>query len=1583
MKSESWKNKIQEYIHEHKLRKRWLKITASLGALAIVMTAAAMILPAITMENTPQMLECRIDIHTHTDSCYDAERNVICGFADFVVHTHNDSCYAEDGTLICPLDEIEAHTHDASCYQETRVSVCGLEERAGHIHDASCYQTAEEPACGLEESVAHVHEGHIHTEACYEVSEILICSQSEAGHTHTVECYETRRTLICTQDTGCYDAEGNLACEKTTEGHTHTVECYPEELICGKEETTAHAHTDDCYEIQEELVCGKEEIILHTHIDACFDENGNLTCGMLEVKEHIHDESCLPAPVEEANTMLQALSTVRNAEDLTPMITKINLQVQEGGYWVDLIGGTVEEGSSIRVRIEFTVRGGTLSDENRALYYQLPNGVRLNKQEQGEVAYNDGNPAGNYTIGTDGYIELVFNQDFPVEQDFSGYLQFEGTVAMLEGGDSESIEFGGSGDSIIIVPVEKELDLSIAKTGTYDRAANKIRYTITVSSENGTNGAPVYVGDWFQHDVSYGFISYDEDSLVVTKQTGGGSQNISLSTADILLHQQDAESAGWWNIQNLPALEPGEAYQITYTATPDLENSGDANGYLEFTNVAGAQSGGKTVNASAKVVVSQAMIQKVAEGYNPYTRAVTWTIYIRNPDGRDLAGEKLEDTMTFWPDGATGITWQNSPSGVTVAVGVYLPEDVNLNNKIDEFTLEGVSFPFEFPPGSVNSYSLTYTTVLPEELAGETGYFNNWAQFLGYEVHVGMTLEIPGLIGYDVTKNFWGDSEITDADGDTVTTLTWGSVVTYPEGAVADNLLYVDLIADAVTATGETIPNSHYTTPEALISGVVHVVPLVGSEWGESLQAGTDYTLYVLLKEDQPAWITSESFGEADISALQSLNWYTYNDILSMIWGGTISETTPISMLGVELTESGVAKLEGNPMVIQYLTVLDTKNLPAGTVLTAANLARIPTKWTYATYEKKFMDRLDKQVSFTGPNMETGDVSAYGDTTTGQIGPDGILYYRILLTDFLENGDGGAQVTDILPAGAKLVEDSVYLAAHDPSADIVQNGYVWNSYYIEYAATPGDNGETVVTFTLSRLGDLKDFDVIGIYYAVSVANDPVWDSQESKNYVNTAVWGNETDSTSTTVTHELPVVKKTGDQLTLDDGSPTNIVRYYVVVNPGEQQFMDIPGSALTLTDTLTIPEGVVVQFLLENVGVYHYDPLAEHGIGTPLESEAYTIQYDDERHVLTVELPDATACVVVYDYQVDRGESDIVHLTVNNTAVLEGYAATGSAFEIEVEEQSSSAGVNTANLIIYKVNSENNAELLNGALFSLERYTEQVQGDHAWEKTSITAKGPDGLFITGGDGPTGQIILSFLAGEGNTRYETIYRLQEVLAPSGYQITDTSYYYFVWMRENTTKQQTIANMRAAFEETGIDPDAVHFIPYNANHSVYITNAPLTTYIRVIKQWRDVTDEPLTNGLPESITLTLYQHLNGESVPYGNSVTLGADENGNWSYTWEDLPKRAEGGDAYTYTVEETPMPGYEASYVYPGNENGETGIAEGDITVINSKTNSFVLPETGGAGSTPLVSTGLLLAGMSGVGYLYFRQKRRKGGHAH
>ena len=76
--------------------------------------------------------------------------------------------------------------------------------------------------------------------------------------------------------------------------------------------------------------------------------------------------------------------------------------------------------------------------------------------------------------------------------------------------------------------------------------------------------------------------------------------------------------------------------------------------------------------------------------------------------------------------------------------------------------------------------------------------------------------------------------------------------------------------------------------------------------------------------------------------------------------------------------------------------------------------------------------------------------------------------------------------------------------------------------------------------------------------------------------------------------------------------------------------------------------------------------------------------------------------------------------------------------------------------------------------------------------------------------------------------------------------------------------------------------------------------------------------------------------------------------------------------------------GYETFYRYPEDDgNAETGIDEGEVIIINTKIVSFILPETGGAGSTPFIIAGLLIVGMSGVGYLYIRRKRRKGEHAH
>ena len=92
MKPQDENRKLREYIRQSRQRRRWRRLTVALATAAAVLTLCVMVLPAVTMESTPQTLACQLDLHTHTDSCYDEEGELVCGYADFVAHTHDSSC---------------------------------------------------------------------------------------------------------------------------------------------------------------------------------------------------------------------------------------------------------------------------------------------------------------------------------------------------------------------------------------------------------------------------------------------------------------------------------------------------------------------------------------------------------------------------------------------------------------------------------------------------------------------------------------------------------------------------------------------------------------------------------------------------------------------------------------------------------------------------------------------------------------------------------------------------------------------------------------------------------------------------------------------------------------------------------------------------------------------------------------------------------------------------------------------------------------------------------------------------------------------------------------------------------------------------------------------------------------------------------------------------------------------------------------------------------------------------------------------------------------------------------------------------
>ncbi len=270
---------------KNRRRRTWKRVVGILSCIVVFCTTYALILPAITLEKTPN---CEGNLHRHTEECYDENQNPVCGYADFFVHQHTEVCYDNNGTLWCPLNEIEAHTHGEGCYAQpvreevhTHTDECYLIERgdlicteseeAVHVHNEECYTKSEALVCDIPES-----DEHQHGTDCYETTSALTCPLNDQPHQHTDDCYVQNRTLNCKISTEPAESAAETPAEPAAETSAEPEAETPAEPV---------------------LICEKTEIMLHEHTtEQCFeiDEAGNTTliCDKLQVLEHEHDENC-------------------------------------------------------------------------------------------------------------------------------------------------------------------------------------------------------------------------------------------------------------------------------------------------------------------------------------------------------------------------------------------------------------------------------------------------------------------------------------------------------------------------------------------------------------------------------------------------------------------------------------------------------------------------------------------------------------------------------------------------------------------------------------------------------------------------------------------------------------------------------------------------------------------------------------------------------------------------------------------------------------------------------------------------------------------------------------------------------------------------------------------------------------------------------------------------------------------------------------------------------------------------------------------------------------------------------------------
>ena len=1729
MRSTDKKNKIQDYLKEHKMQKQWKIVTAILALLAMIITSFVMILPALTLETDPVMLECQLDVHEHTPECYDNEGNIICGYADFIVHTHDESCFDDEGKLICPLEEIKEHKHSESCYKEDKVQICGLEESEGHVHDESCYKRETEPSCGKEEAEGHTHNGHIHTDECYEEvstlicgleecephahdtecydeNGVLICTQITDGHVHTDECYSIEKKLICTKDTGCYDVNGNLVCTKSIEGHKHTEDCYRLKLVCGKNEVPAHHHTEDCYEIRKVIICGKEEVILHTHGDTCYDASGNLICGMLETKEHVHDELCFPEketekpvseiannpvateeteetvkpevisemeeinenPVDEnteANTVASPGNTSVTVEkiseqissnkarksfvnsislqaansgiiDLTNYISSLNINVLQDGYWVPIKDSSVYSGDSIQVVINFTIDADVITENNRQVTYQLPKGISLGEDAGGTV-YDGVSQVGTYTISQDGLIIIIFDESYADGRALGGNVTFQGVVtASGEEGD-QTIDFGFSGGTINVRPVETIYDLTVSKNGWYETTVPAgsiqginidtlaIGYEVVISSKSGTNNELVTLRDTItSNNAIYYFGTVPEENggtlyspTLILNIPGndsifaGGEEEIENTTDALVQLNNDISFANSssFSISNLPALGQGGSYSIYYYVLTS-KNLAEADGKLVVENTAIATAGELEGSAKDEVWLNSDTILKYGE-YNQANGKITWTVMIRNFDGQPIV---VNDSMV-WID-ANGTEHPYDIGEVTADIEIR-----DSQNAVKQLlSNQQIKFPYTIDCDQGDYVVITYETGLPEDApTGQQVTIRNKAGYLDFETGADVEVGIPGE--YFMYKECMTQMSLT------MDPLKWHSQVTYPAGTYQAgdwpwsqetyisypdrlSLSYMDLLVDVATSDTNIIQDSHYTTASDLKSNLnvsVGNTPLV---------EGDDYEVYVLTRDNlikitggapgtlgeylSSYEVTLQDFFK-DTGGMN--NWQLIDDVNSsdhLVAFLIILNPSSGDILSDEAMKTSTLDKMRNegwaPIDINYQTRVSSEKLNLNAANRAYNFGKIPANNAVAWAQSSQSKALLKQVSKTGAiwvENNTYDTSSYTDQQVSiNTGEDGqLVYYRILLSGI---SGRSIEVVDILPVGMELVDGTVILAEHGTSYDITTSN-TSDPSMISYRKEPQDDGTTKVTFTVILSNQDLAGVPLGIYYTVSVENDPELTDGESKIYENVASWDGLSDNTSTTVTHTERVLYKAGQHI-----EDTNRLQYGIIVNPeGRKLHPDNSVHEITLEDTLqNVPNGVTVTFPAESVNVYYFDRNNPDGFycGEEMETTRYSYEVDAETNTILFTLPDEQPCVVVYEYEVNRGNVAGT-ISIYNQASLAGKAAITSGDSVEIEETTSSAEVNKASLRIYKRDAVNPAELLSGAHFKLERYEEVAEGGRNWRISSLTT--PDGAdgddYVTNTDGYIELSFVEYL--ENGSLYNTLYRLQETKAPDGYIASPLSYY-FIWMEKGATRESTIEKMRqnGAFPQDFNPTDEslyIQFIPYSTSVTAYVNNEPNTTQIAVTKRWQDYDGDSKTSGIPESVEVYLQYRVgeNGEftdcdadnaldQVRLENAKVM-LDDNNHWYYVWKNLPKKTDDGTTIYYRVKEKVVPdGYKVTYDYGEGGSETTGITSGDIIVVNKEKSSFELPETGGVGKFGLMIVGLIMIGTSLIGYEYWK-RNMGGGH--
>lgn len=1485
-------------------------------------------------------------LHHHTEACY--KKVLTCTIPE---HTHTLECLADYSADVETDDDWQKYSVGLSDnWNEALLAVA--KEQLGYKESEKNFQT--------DEALGDIIDVHHYTRygafygnpyADWDVAFIAFC-QHYAGIPKT----EIPQRLGLEALRADMDAMGFAY---LTEGEDAAYEAIPGDVVTYNKNGTADDETigivetvgDDSLTVISGAVEGAvaEVTVPFTDVTSTIlvDQAYSDYVGEPDDRDADYDDEIALQPADEVGAMAVASASEDDIFNIdSPALNLDDSTVQnnlgltftlenkpDGKNWEKIpAGSTIQEGDEVRLVLHMgSVPKDTFSDAangNKAYYrlpYKLAEPVTANIYDE-----NDSTKViGHLNVNTEGLAVITFDkvQGFDYKDPFTATINVSGKIVASDTGASEDFSLSDGTHFIL----KKNSDIKTEKSAAAEvvEKGNKtyFKYTVKVSSKNGTAGQPVTIEDKITSIWNLTGKYADQSNFELTKKDG-----TKVDLTGKLTFASDGKS---FKIENLDALGKDDYYELTYLY--EVGHSGEYdNKWGNVKNTATATSGENTSSdyeekslSSEDITVEKTGV--IAGGGNDQAVGkITWTVTINNPNGRDLKDYVVDDAL--------------KTSGITIREGdkVKIEESTDSYN-FHDFKVAGekqygtinaqhTGFTYTFPEGSTGKkYRFTYYTTMPNGTDGTKDVIN------GVDVKKGeKTYHAEGTVQNAVReKKLLKDSS--------------GKLETVSPGKMQEKKWNIAVRTDA--SVGK---KSSFTVTDTFQK------PTIGGAEATGLKHyAVKSTLEQELKDSiKFYWVSGENSGKASYSDLTksefggvkiNIEYYKANREVAT------EDTDEVTSFKITVDWTNATDKD---LVITQLNaesyssyVEDVSSLNAGETLTVTNQIAYGGDHKEATssYTKPAAGKAELK-KYACDNADYG----FSENATVEYGK--IIWFKLILKNVT---DDTVTVTDTLPKGLKYEN---FVGANDTGwkrsyyvgfSKSTESGVDANTSlfplsgrsntdddsrqgkgYLTVSYTPYEkNQEQTLTFTLTNLTEAQknnpDGYNIAIIFGVRVDDDR-WDDIDftQDTYTNTAKWDKEEEAKTADVT-----VKRTNFGLwkSAQPSSDKNAATYTVEINKDGKQWLSTPGSELELHDTLTIPAKIDAEINRKSVKLEKY--VNWQWVDATTDLLRFTLepmQTDGTNKVykMTFAVPDGCYYRLTYEYRFLVGNQyGNQTFQISNKVDMFGHGETNSDYWYNYQEGGGTASqTNTNTLQLFKVERNKYNNTLPGATFKLSQ----------WNSSGWSEVGND--YTTD---ENGQILFRYANQvSGNVvkvERGVLYRLEEIAAPSGY-IGDSTPHYFLMLDANQTKED--AAITTAMQGSGVAESQITFVAANQTEQMYVENTAKQITIR--KVWQDANGRQETNVSHGDITvkLTRTDKATGQvDTSWSADITLSSSN--NWTYIYPDTSKTPTPDDPlddnYTYAVEETNKPdNYNVSYTDQNGNEQHTGFTSGDTVVIKN-----------------------------------------------